>query len=155
MRYGWSILILALVAGSASDVRAETIYKSVGPDGSVVYSDHPPANGKVEKKFEFADLPSSAVAGEQARDAKPAPATNTASPGGTALFSASWCGYCRRAKAYLAQKGIPYRNIDIETADGRRQFASAGGGGIPLLFNGGKHIRGFSADGYDAFFRGR
>jgi glutaredoxin len=154
MRYGWSILILALVAASGSDVCAGTIYKSVGPDGAVVYSDHPPASGKVEKTFEFADLPSSPVALEQARDTKPAPA-HTGSPGGIALFSASWCGYCRRAKAYLAQKGIPYRNVDIESADGRQQFASAGGGGIPLLFNGGKHIRGFSADGYDAFFRGR
>jgi glutaredoxin len=59
------------------------------------------------------------------------------------MYSATWCGYCKRAKAYLAKKGIGYTNVDIDTADGRAAFAQAGKGGVPLLFAGNRRIRGF------------
>ncbi|MBS1189755.1 MAG: Glutaredoxin [Rhodocyclaceae bacterium] len=36
----------------------------------------------------------------------------------TQLYSASWCGYCRKAKAYLGERGIPYQEIDIDTPEG-------------------------------------
>ena len=70
------------------------------------------------------------------------------------LYSAAWCGYCRRAKAYLADHHIAYSNVDIETKSGRAEFDSLGGGRIPLLTSGGKRVRGFKAEGYDRFFAG-
>ncbi len=132
-------------------VDAQTVYKSIAPNGSVVYSDHPPADGKIEKTFEFAPLPSSPVpdAPVSAVAAKAIAPTG----GGVVLFSATWCGYCRQAKAYLAHHGIGYRNIDIDSPDGKATFAATGRGGIPLLVSGSKRIRGFSAVGYDGFFR--
>ncbi len=39
------------------------------------------------------------------------------------MLSASWCGYCRRARAYLHGAGIEHCEYDVETnAEGRRQF---------------------------------
>jgi len=36
---------------------AETLYKTIGPDGRVEYTDRPPADGKAAKTLNFADLP--------------------------------------------------------------------------------------------------
>ena len=68
------------------------------------------------------------------------------------LYSATWCGYCRKAKAYLAAKGVSYQEIDIDTPGGRAAFAQAGGGkGVPLLISkSGQRAQGFSPAGYDA-----
>ncbi len=30
------------------------------------------------------------------------------------MYSTSWCGYCRRAKAALEQQGIAFEEIDVE-----------------------------------------
>ncbi len=30
------------------------------------------------------------------------------------MYTAAWCGDCRAAKRYLADKGIPFNEIDIE-----------------------------------------
>ncbi len=30
------------------------------------------------------------------------------------MYSMSWCGYCRRARAALEQQGIAFQEIDIE-----------------------------------------
>jgi glutaredoxin len=76
---------------------------------------------------------------------------------GVVLYSASWCGYCRQAKAYLSSKAIAFQEIDIDTSSGMSNFAQAGGagGGVPFLLAGGQSVRGFNAAAYDAFFANR
>ena len=137
------------------------MYKSVGPDGRIVYSDRPPVEGQLEATIKFEHLPSSPLPAstasylEQLRKTGPAPSTSTA-PKGVVLYSASWCGFCRRAKAYLAASGISYQEFDIDTEDGRAAFAQAGGGkGVPVLIADGQRLQGFTPAAYDAFFANR
>ena len=149
----WVLLLFTVQSVHAGS----TVYKSIGPDGSIVYSDHPPADGRVEKTFDFADLPSTSVPDSQPVEVAPKRGTQKSlpmAPGGTTLFSATWCGYCKLAKAYLQRNGVSYRNIDIDAVDGRAMFISAGGRGIPLLFVGNRAIRGFTPDGYKRFLGG-
>ncbi len=47
-------LVLVAAAGLASGA---TVYRSVGPDGQVIYSDKPPADSKTTKRLDFTDLP--------------------------------------------------------------------------------------------------
>jgi glutaredoxin len=155
-----SILILAVLANlSFHDAHAQTIYKSTAANGTVVYSDRPPANGKVDETITYVDLPSSPLPAAAAQQIEHA-ARQTSAPArrqytGVTLYTTSWCGYCKRARAYLAQKGIDYRDIDIEAPGGAAAFAQAGGrGGVPLLVADGRHVRGFSLAGYDAVFGG-
>jgi glutaredoxin len=140
---------------------AETLYKSVGPDGRVVYSDRPPPDGRIEKTMTFENLPSSplpasAVAHlEQLRKTEPASASNMATSG-VVLYSATWCGYCKQAKAYLAGKGVQYQEFDVDTKTGMAAYAQAGGRkGVPLLLADGQRVQGFSRVAYDAFFANR
>ncbi len=147
-------LVLCIVLTATAN--AQTVYKSVGPDGKVVYSDSPPVDGKKTSKLKFDNLPSSPLPAPQ-RSATEArrPTTSTAVPVTTAvvLYSASWCGYCKAAKAYLGARGIAYREIDVDTESGQAAYAQAGGGnGIPLLVAGGQRVQGFSQAAYDALF---
>jgi glutaredoxin len=154
-----AVLLLFVVAGNpfaADGPTTTTLYKSTGPDGKTVYSDHPPVEGREAKTLTFKNPPASPLSAatlayiEQLRKSSDMHATGTPS-GGIVLFSAAWCGYCKKAKAYLAQKGISYREVDVETKDGMLAYAQAGGkSGIPLLLANGQKVLGFSPAAYDA-----
>jgi glutaredoxin len=140
---------------------AETLYKSVGPDGRVVYSDRPPADGRIEKTMTFENLPSSPLLAatvahlEQIRKTEPLPASNIATSG-VVLYSATWCGYCKQAKAYLTGKGVHYQEFDVDTKIGMAAYAQAGGRkGVPLLLADGQRVQGFARAAYDAVFASR
>ena len=152
---------ILLLLGALSIAGAQTLYKSVGPDGKTIYSDRPPADGRIEKTLKFENLPTSALPAAsssyveqlrrmQAASARPSAAT------GLILYSAVWCGYCKLAKAYLESKGVSYQEVDIDTKTGIAALVQAGGGkGVPLLVAGEQRVQGFSAPAYDAFFAGR
>lgn len=156
-----TLLLLALAMACvalAPPANAETLYKSVGPDGRVEYTDRPPADGKAAKTLNFADLPATPLPEsvlryrEQLQKSMQNRLANAGKPdGGAQLFTAVWCGYCRKAKAYLAERGIAYREHEIDTPDGQIAFARAGNAsGIPLLLVGEQRVQGFSAAAYDA-----
>ena len=161
-------VLLFSVASAA--VSAQVLYRSVGPDGKVSYTDRPPTEGRIEKTLRAEDLPNTAIPPKtqaeldqlalwaKQRQVTARQVADAAKPqaAGPVLYSASWCGYCRLARAYLQQKNIGYREIDIDQPDGKLAFAQAGGGGgIPLLVAGEQKLRGFRADAYDRFFAAR
>jgi glutaredoxin len=160
MRPSGRLILQAMVLIAVANVaHAQTVYKSIGPDGKVVYSDQRPAHAKVVKTLTFVELPSSPVPAlpkqTPSRSEPPTPPPSPPQADGVVLYSATWCGYCKLAKIYLAHKGIAYSDIDIDTAQGRASFDANGRGGVPLLLQGTRGIRGFTAGGYDAFFAGR
>jgi glutaredoxin len=139
---------------------ADTLYKSVGPDGKIIYSDKPPASGNVQKTLSFKHLPSTQIpASTSARLAQLRNNKTASNPkinaGKVTLYTASWCGYCKQAKAYLASQKIDYREIDVESEDGMVEFSQAGSGGVPLLVAGKESVRGFSSEAYDAILNGQ
>ena len=154
-------MVLAFGAAAMTGPFAATLYKSVGPDGRVHYSDRPPADGRIEKTLQFENLPSSPLPAatstyvEQLRNANPSSAAS-ATNASVVLYAASWCGYCKQAKAYLASKGIKYREFDVDTRTGMAAFAQTGSGkGIPLLLVDDQRVQGFSRVAYDALFGSR
>ena len=150
-----TMLALAVLMSLAG---AQTLYKSVGADGKVVYSDKPPTGVGMDKALKLDNLPVSVVPGAEPRAAPqgPAPTAPAAAPrGDVVLYMATWCGYCKAAKAYLAQKNIAYRELDVDTPAGKAAFAQIGGRGVPVLLTNGQRLSGFSAQSYDAVFAAR
>lgn len=63
------------------------------------------------------------------------------------LYVTDWCGYCKQTKRFLDQKGIPFKEFDIEKdAEARKAYEALGGRGIPLIDVNGTLIRGFDPD---------
>ena len=70
------------------------------------------------------------------------------------LYSAEWCGWCKKARRHLDAMGINYeiRDIDIP-ANLNDLVAKTGQKGIPVLDVGGRVVTGFSPDEYDRLIR--
>ncbi len=143
---------LGLVALAALPAAAQ-VYKWTGPDGRTHYGDSPPESAKrQELRIDVQSFGGPAEVDTWTRVLKRPPAVDTSKPGSAAItmFSTSWCPHCKRAKSYFAQKGVSYREVDIEASDsGRREFEGYGGGGVPLIIVGERRMRGFDAGAMD------
>jgi glutaredoxin len=70
------------------------------------------------------------------------------------LYSANWCGWCRKARRHLDGRGIDYEIRDIDHPQNLAELvAKTGQKGIPVLDVGGRVVTGFSPDRYDALIR--
>jgi glutaredoxin len=72
------------------------------------------------------------------------------------LYSADWCGWCRKAKRHLDGLGINYEIRDIDIPQNMNDLvAKTGQRGIPVLDVGGRVVTGFSPGKYDELIRQR
>lgn len=61
------------------------------------------------------------------------------------MYSAVWCGVCKRARQYFVANKIPFSEYDVETSDrGRKDYASLKGRGVPIILVGKQRMDGFS-----------
>jgi len=62
------------------------------------------------------------------------------------LYTMSWCPYCQRAKQLLREKGVQWREIDIEAdpVHRRTMMDASGRKTVPQIFINGTHVGGSS-----------
>jgi hypothetical protein len=132
--------VLAFAAPSA-----HALFKVVGPDGKVTYTDRPPSSteGRVEAV--------NRDGGRVSETALPYALRQVASRFPVTLYTASDCGdSCSLARAFLARRGIPYDERTATTAEERRAWPRiVGGVEVPTLTVGAEALRGFSPSGWD------
>lgn len=136
--------LTVLLALCASSVHAQ-MYKWVGPDGKVTYSDvQPPAAvARVETR---PGTPSHAAAGsdlpyELAQAVRNHPVT---------LYTTSNCLPCDDGRKMLNARGIPFAEKTVTTNEDIQQFRQVGGeGSLPLLMVGRARQRGFEPNGWN------
>jgi len=138
--------MLAVAALATGLVHAE-IFRWTDEAGRVHYSDSPPDKGKTSKvKIRVQSITGPATVTAANTAPRPAPASGVKDK--VKLYTTTWCGYCKRAKAYLVQRGIGYDEVDVEASDqGRREFASLGGRGVPVILVGAQRMDGFDQAG--------
>ena len=61
------------------------------------------------------------------------------------VYTAPWCGWCRKTLAFLNQQGVDFENRDIEADDTWREelLEKTGGTSIPVVEIDGQLIRGY------------
>jgi glutaredoxin len=135
---------LGLLLGSvgllvSGEVAAQTVYRSVGPDGRTTYSDQPPAS---------ADLVTVTGLGGKAPGggaALPYELNLIASKYPVTLYTANHCAPCDLGRALLTRRGIPFNEKTVNTADGADALQGLSGDNtLPLLSIGSQQVKGFS-----------
>lgn len=67
------------------------------------------------------------------------------------MYATNWCGYCKEARKYFADRGIEYVEFDIEKdRSAKRDYDALLGTGTPLLFNGYARMSGFNKSQMDS-----
>lgn len=61
------------------------------------------------------------------------------------LYSAGYCGFCRRAKALLSEKGVSWKEIEVDHDPALRleMVERSGQRTVPQIWIGEQHIGGF------------
>ena len=128
---------LALMAGSA----AAQVYRSVGPDGRVVYSDKPPAANARDN----APAGAGTGAGGTSASGLPYQLNQVAQRFPVTLYSASDCAPCDSGRNLLVNRGVPFTEKTVNTdADIKALQRVAGNTNLPVATVGGQRLSGFS-----------
>jgi len=71
-----------------------------------------------------------------------------AQTGKVRIFVTQRCPYCKKAKAYLRQRGTPFDEIDVEaTRSAADEFKRIGGQGVPVILVGKQRMDGYDEQG--------
>ena len=128
-------LALALLAQSTW---AQQLYRQVGPDGRVSYSDQPPAASSV-------GTTTSAGPGAASSAALPYELRQVAARYPVVLYTSKDCAPCAPARNLLAQRGIPFAERSVDTfEDNQALLRLSGANSLPLLTIGNQQLKGFS-----------
>ena len=69
------------------------------------------------------------------------------------FYSASWCGYCKQARAYMQAKNVPFTEYDVEkTEKGKADLKALNAPGVPVLLLGDQKLMGFQPAQFDAAY---
>ena len=137
-----SIVMLSLPANGQ-------VYKWVDDEGFTHYSDKKPKDYEVtELEFKTSSYESVTYSGSVVDTKEVAPKARVI------MLSASWCGYCRKARQYFNSNGIRFTEYDIEkTAKGKRLYKKLEATGVPVILYGKKRMNGFSESGFRNLYR--
>ena len=130
-------LAAALALGAPS---AHALFKVVGPDGRVTYTDRPPqaSEGRV--------MPVNAETGRPTDPALPLALRQVATRFPVTLYTASNCGEaCALGRNLLSKRGVPFTERTAETDEEREAWTRLVGGlEAPVLKVGEQQLRGFT-----------
>ena len=139
-------LLLALASGAAP-VMAQTIYRIVGPDGKVSFSDRAPAADAKATATSAGGRPIGAQ-----DNALPYELRQVATRYPVNLYSGASCVPCNSGRLMLQARGIPYVEYLIATPEDNEALQRLSGDNVlPFLTIGGQKIKGFSEAEWSQF----
>ena len=140
------LALASLLATSA--LPALALYKIVGPDGSITYTDRPPA-GTTSR---VSTLVGGTVNEVTPLDTLPVELRQTATRYPVVLYTSADCAPCDDGRKLLVQRGIPYtEKLIINNDDVAALELAVGVRTVPALTIGSQAVRGISADEWAAY----
>jgi glutaredoxin len=142
---------LFVVATAAS----AQVFKWNDASGKTHYGDRPPEDAKArELAIRVPSYDGPVEVQDWGAVLRRKPAAAPVDVASVTMYSTSWCPHCKRARAYFAEKGIRFTEIDVEKSEsGRRDYEAIGGKGVPVILVGDKMMRGFSPEGFERLRR--
>ena len=128
-------------AGLWGAVANAQVYRIVGPDGKVTFSDRPPADTRATPAQSLAVGRS----GGTGTANLPAEVRTAAQRFPVTLYTGADCGPCLTARSFLLSRGVPFTERTVITDDDAQALQRLSGAtSLPFATIGGQHIRGFS-----------
>lgn len=160
---GFVIFLLCLSAMNQGSLAAGGIYKWTDAEGKVHFGDHPPAQvnsqpvgvrvNSIASPPRIRELTEQYLEDLSRADGK---SQKRAKRKKVVMYSATWCGVCKRAKRYFKANRIPYREYDVEkSAKGKRDYKKLNGHGVPIILVGSKRMDGFSQAHFERLYSGK
>lgn len=123
--------------------QAQQVYRIIGPDGKVTFSDRPPPPSAGNAKVSEAPAPN--APGEPASAGLPYELGLVARKYPVVLYTTDNCGTCGAARSMLTSRGIPFSERTITTAeDNTALLRLSGEASLPFLTIGSQQLKGFS-----------
>lgn len=134
------IAACALFAGATTLTNAQPVYRIVGADGKVTFSDKPPVEAKV--KITSAAGKSS---GGIANSSLPFELRQVAQKYPVTLYTGENCGPCQSARSMLITRGVPFSEKTVSTLEDSQALQRLSGeSSLPFATIGGQQLKGFS-----------
>lgn len=138
-----SATAMALVAASllAPAAKAQQVYRIVGPDGKVSFSDQPPPASSSAKSTSSAV----GVSSGPATIALPFELRQVVNKYPVTLYTGDNCGPCGTARALLGSRGVPFTEKTITSSEDVKALQRISGDtSLPFATIGGQQLNGFS-----------
>ena len=127
---------------------AAALYKVVGPDGRVTYTDRPPSDASAR----VSTLDRESVVAAPAADALPLALRQTATRFPVTLYVTADCAPCDAGRQLLVQRGVPFSEKQIVTDDDAQAMERAlGSRTVPTLTIAAQTLRGLSEGEWTAY----
>ena len=134
-------LTIGLLAAALVQVRAQTVYRIVGPDGRLTFSDRPPVTADQGKVVTTGAIAAAAAASA----ALPFELRQVVSRFPVVLYSAPDCGPCSTGRSLLSGRGIPFSEQTVVSPDDLAALQRLSGEtSLPFLSIGAQRIKGYS-----------
>ena len=130
----------ALLAGAVTASTAQQVYRIVGPDGKVTFSDKPPAetNAKVTSAAgaSGSGVATASLPFELRQVVQKYPVT---------LYTGDNCGPCQSARSMLITRGVPFAEKSVMTPEDSQALQRLSGeNSLPFATIGGQQLKGYS-----------
>jgi len=137
------ILIISTLLFSIS--ASNEILKWTDSDGKIHFGDRPPAGAEasvVEVRINTYESPNIEAIREILNPKDK-----------VVMYSAAWCGVCKKAKKYFKANKIRFKEYDIErSSKGKKDFKKLGAKGVPVILVEEKRLNGFSAGSFESIY---
>ena len=146
-----SALFICATALFTPQLQAQQVFRIVGPDGKVTFSDKPPVqtNAKVTT-----GTGANAAGGGlgTATAALPFELRQVAQKYPVTLYTGDNCGPCQSARTLLQSRGIPFVEKTVNTYDDAQALQRlSGDSSLPFATIGGQQLKGFSDSEWTQF----
>ena len=134
--------VLAAAGLRCNDAKAQQIYRLVGPDGRITFSDKATLDPNAKATLARA----AALPAGSSLDSLPFELRQAASRYPVTFYTGPGCGPCGAGRALLSSRGVPYTEKTVTTNEDIEALKrlNNGAASLPFLTIGGQQLRGFS-----------
>ncbi|MES2187592.1 MAG: glutaredoxin family protein [Pseudomonadota bacterium] len=138
-----ALVLAALLTLAAGGVQAQQVFRIVGPDGKVTFSDRPPETTGKAPAVSATGRQTGAAAAPQQTLPYALQAVVQRYP--VTLYTAPDCGPCGSARALLQGRGVPFAERTVtSSSDADALKRISGDSSVPFGTIGGQFLRGYS-----------